>query len=94
MVNGDLVIRDLDSIADLRSAIGLEKEVWGCEDADVTPLPIAIATRAAGSLWIGAFDGEELIGFAFAFFSLNTSLDPGWIPGRQIECSSIQTSSP
>jgi predicted GNAT superfamily acetyltransferase len=76
IVNRDLVIRDLETIADLRSAIGLEKEVWGSEDADVTPLAIAIATRAAGSLWIGAFDGAELIGFAFAFISLNTSLDP------------------
>jgi predicted GNAT superfamily acetyltransferase len=80
MVNRDLVIRDLDTIADLKSAIGLEKEVWACEDADVTPLAIAMATRAAGSLWIGAFDGAELIGFAFAFLSLNTSLNTSLNP--------------
>jgi Uncharacterized conserved protein len=75
LVIRDLVIRDLDTIADLRSAIELEKEVWSSEDADVTPLSIAIATRAAGSLWIGAFDGAELVGFAFAFLGLNSSLD-------------------
>ena len=67
----NIAIRDLDAISDLKSAIDLEKEVWDFDDADVTPLTLAVATRAAGSIWIGAFDGSELIGFAFAFPSLH-----------------------
>jgi len=66
----EITIRDLDSRADLEQALRLEKEVWELADADVTPLTFAIASRAAGSLWIGAFDGKAMVGFAFALPSL------------------------
>ena len=45
----------------------LEKEVWGLADADVTPLTLAVALKAAGSILLGAFEGRELVGFALAF---------------------------
>jgi predicted GNAT superfamily acetyltransferase len=67
-----VAIRDLETISDLESVLRLEKEIWGFDDADVTPLALAVAMQAAGSLWIGAFDGGELIGFAFAFPSLES----------------------
>ncbi len=63
-------IRDLDTIGDIEAVLRLEKEVWAFEDADVTPLTLAVAMKAAGSILIGAFDGPELVGFAFAFPSL------------------------
>ena len=63
-------IRDLETLADLDCALRLETEVWKLEDADVTPLTLAVATRAAGSIWVGAFDDSQLVGFAFAFPSL------------------------
>ena len=68
--NSFCVIRDLESIADLEAVLRLEKEVWEFEDADVTPLALAVAMKAAGSLWLGAFQGDALVGFAFAFPSL------------------------
>ncbi len=69
--NPQIAIRELDSIADLRRAIALEKEVWGLHDADLTPLSTAIAGRAAGAFWLGAFDGPGLVGIAYAFPSLH-----------------------
>lgn len=63
-------IRDLDTFADLEAVLRLEREVWGFEDADVTPLALAVAMKAAGSIWVGAFDKDMLVGFAFAFPSL------------------------
>ena len=65
-----LTIRDLRTIDDLSQAIAVEKEVWGSEDLDLVPLTLAIATKEAGSMWLGAFDGPKLAGFAFAFPSL------------------------
>jgi len=65
------VIRELESIADLRRAIQLEQEVWGLDDVDVTPLTTAIAAQAAGAFWLGAFDKNDLIGIAYAFPSLH-----------------------
>ena len=66
-----LVLRELESISELRRAIQLEKEVWGLHDVDVTPLTTAIAAQAAGAFWTGAFDGADLIGIAYAFPSLH-----------------------
>jgi predicted GNAT superfamily acetyltransferase len=82
----------LETLRDLESAIGLEKEVWGFEDSDLTPLTLAVATRAAGSLWIGAFDGAELIGFAFAFPSLrHPSLHHGTTDRVQLHSHTLAT---
>jgi predicted GNAT superfamily acetyltransferase len=66
-----LVIRELESIPDLRRAIDLEKQVWALSDVDVTPLTTAIAARAAGAFWLGAFDDINLVGIAYAFPSLH-----------------------
>ena len=63
-------IRELATIPELEAVLRLEKEVWGFEDADVTPLTLAVAMQASGSIWLGAFNKDALTGFAFAFPSL------------------------
>lgn len=65
-----IIIRDIETIPDIEPMLRLEKEVWGLDDADVTPLTLAVALRAAGSIVLGAFEGRELVGFALAFPSL------------------------
>jgi predicted GNAT superfamily acetyltransferase len=60
-------IRDLQSFEDLKQVEEVEREVWGLSDLDATPLTLAIATKEAGSIWVGAFDGARLVGFAFGF---------------------------
>jgi predicted GNAT superfamily acetyltransferase len=67
----EIRIRELETIADLQRALLLEKEVWECDDADITPITLAVATRATGSIWLGAFHREELVGFAFAIPSFD-----------------------
>jgi predicted GNAT superfamily acetyltransferase len=64
-------IRDLESFEDLQKAEALEREVWGLADLDVLPMTMAVATKTAGSIWVGAFDGAELVGFAFGFLGLD-----------------------
>lgn len=68
--NSKLRIRELNSVADLEQVLLLEKEVWGCSEVDITPLALAVATEKAGSIWLGGFDGDNLVGFVFAFPSL------------------------
>jgi len=63
-----IYIRDLKSIDDLSQLKAVEKEVWGTTDEDTLPLMVAIALRAAGNVFVGAFDKEKLVGFAFGFF--------------------------
>ena len=72
-----IAIRDLKSIEDLAQLRALEKEVWGMADEDTLPLTLAIALKAAGNIFVGAFetekDGksktqkEKMVGFAFGF---------------------------
>jgi len=68
--NSKLRIRELNSLADFEQAVELEREVWGCSEAELTPVALAVATQNAGSIWLGGFDGGKLIAFVFAFPSL------------------------
>jgi predicted GNAT superfamily acetyltransferase len=65
-----IIIRDLQSLEDLKQAEEVEREVWGLSDLDATPMTLAIATKQAGSIWVGAFDGAKLAGFAFGFLGM------------------------
>jgi predicted GNAT superfamily acetyltransferase len=62
-----IVLRDLESIDDLRQVPGVEHAVWGGNDRDTVPVLLLIAAKEAGSILIGAFDGERLVGFTFGF---------------------------
>src|ERR1700738_5672101 len=62
-----IAIRDLKSIDDLSQLKVVEKEVWGMADEDTLPLTLAIACKAAGNIFVGAFDKDKLVGFAFGF---------------------------
>ena len=66
---GQIAIRDLKSIDDLRQLRAVEKEIWEMTDADAVPLTLAIALKAAGNIFVGAFDKEKLVGFAFGFLA-------------------------
>lgn len=64
-------IRDLTTIDDLSQLKAVEKEVWGMADEDTLPLTLAIACKAVGNIFVGAFDidndKDKLVGFAFGF---------------------------
>ena len=65
-----ITIREMQSYEDLRQVESVEKEIWGLADKDVLPTTMTVASKEAGSVWIGAFDGQKLIGFAFGILGL------------------------
>lgn len=65
-----VAIRDLVTFEDLKQVEAVERQVWDLSDLDTTPLTLTIATQAAGSIWLGAFDEKKLVGFAFGFLGL------------------------
>jgi len=65
-----IVIRDLEGFADLSKVEAVERDAWGLSERDATPMTLLIATKATGATWLGAFDGKELVGFAFGFLGL------------------------
>jgi predicted GNAT superfamily acetyltransferase len=62
-----IIIRDIGLISEMREVESLQQEVWECDDRDIVPLTILVATRELGAILIGAFDGLALIGFAYSF---------------------------
>ncbi|MGA7290944.1 MAG: GNAT family N-acetyltransferase [Terriglobales bacterium] len=52
-------IRDLRTIDELSQLKAVEKEVWGLADDDTLPLTLAIACKAAGNIFVGAFDASK-----------------------------------
>lgn len=71
-----IVIRKLTTIEDMRLVQPLEKKVWGAN-----PIPIHQTFTAAksGGLVIGAFIGDEIVGFSYSF--------PGFENGKTFLCS-------
>ncbi|MGH9941410.1 MAG: GNAT family N-acetyltransferase [Pyrinomonadaceae bacterium] len=67
--NSTVIIRDIDGGAQMRAVEELQREVWRLPDLDVVPLTHLVATKAAGGVLLGAFEGETLIGFAYGFVS-------------------------
>jgi predicted GNAT superfamily acetyltransferase len=65
-----IAIHDLETFDDLKLVEAVEREVWELSDLDTTPLTLTVATHAAGSIWLGAFDGPKLVGFAFGLLGL------------------------
>ncbi len=62
-----ILIRDIDTAGETREVEQLQKEVWGIPDLEVVPLSQLIAAKTSGGVLIGAFDGPNLIGFAYGF---------------------------
>ena len=62
-----IIIRDIELISEMREVESLQKEVWECDDRDIVPLTLLVATRELGAILVGAFEGSLLIGFAYSF---------------------------
>jgi predicted GNAT superfamily acetyltransferase len=60
-------IRDVDSEPELHSIEDIQKQAWGFNDLDIVPAATLIATQHAGGIVLGAFEGDQMIGFAYAF---------------------------
>ena len=63
----NIVIRDLKTVDEIQMIEAVEKEVWSLSDRDVSPVTLLVASRSAGAMLLGAFDGDSLVGFAYGF---------------------------
>lgn len=63
-------IRQCQGLEEMRACVALQKEVWNFTDIELVPLRIFVVAEKVGGQVVGAFDGRELVGFAFAI--------PGW----------------
>lgn len=59
-----VVVRRCEAFEELEACVALQKEVWGFTDAEMIPLRLFIVANKIGGQVLGAFAGNELIGFA------------------------------
>jgi predicted GNAT superfamily acetyltransferase len=61
-----IAIRKCDNIDEFKACVALQKEVWNFDDVDLIPLRMFVVSQKIGGQIIGAFDGKDLVGFAFS----------------------------
>jgi predicted GNAT superfamily acetyltransferase len=66
-VNVDSIsIRKCQGLDELRACVALQKEVWEFTDIELVPLRMFVVAGKIGGQVIGAFESNQLVGFAFA----------------------------
>ena len=63
-----IVLRDVETIDEIKALEDLQIEAWGDDERDIVPLNQFAAARYVGGTLIGAFDGEKLVGFVYGFY--------------------------
>src|SRR6266536_1307131 len=59
----EIVIRECATIDELDHCVWLQRDVFGLPDIEISPRRHLIVSRHAGGWTLGAFNGEELVGF-------------------------------
>ncbi len=63
----DWVIRLIETPEEMRLVEALQRLVWPGSETDVVPSHLLLTAAHNGGLVLGAFAGQELVGFAFGF---------------------------
>jgi predicted GNAT superfamily acetyltransferase len=61
-----IAIRKCVGMDELNACVALQKEVWNFDDVDLVPLRMFVVSQKIGGQTIGAFHGDDLVGFAFS----------------------------
>jgi predicted GNAT superfamily acetyltransferase len=61
-----LVIRNCKGLDELRACVALQKEIWNFTDAELVPLRMFVVAEKVGGQVMGAFVGNEMVGFALS----------------------------
>ncbi len=66
MKNDKIEIRECSGIEDLSRCVALQKEVFALPDLEISPVRHFVVTRQAGGFTLGAFAGNQLVGFVLS----------------------------
>jgi predicted GNAT superfamily acetyltransferase len=61
-----IVIRECHELDEMRTAVALQREVWNFSDAELVPLRLFVVAEKVGGQVLGAFDGNDMVGFALS----------------------------
>ena len=60
-----LTIRPLETAEELHACVALQEATWGPGFSEKVPFAVLWFTRRIGGILIGAFDGDDLVGYVF-----------------------------
>ena len=66
MTTDSIVLRRCHSLGEMRACVALQKEVWNFTDAELVPLRMFVVADKVGGQVLGAFNGNDMVGFALA----------------------------
>ena len=66
MTIDSIVLRRCQSLEEMRACVALQKEVWNFSDAELLPLRMFVVAEKVGGQVLGAFNGNEMVGFALS----------------------------
>lgn len=61
-----VTIRHCHGLDELRACVALQKEIWNFSDSELVPLRMFVVAEKVGGQVMGAFDGNEMVGFALS----------------------------
>ena len=70
----DIRIRELEGYAEYEACAQMQIDVWGFDEIEVVPAGHLVAMDHYGGVCLGAFLGDQMVGFVFGF--------AGWEEGR------------
>ena len=66
MSEDSIVIRKCHQLDEMRACVALQQDVWNFSDADLVPLRMFVVAEKVGGQVIGAFAGNEIVGFGLS----------------------------
>ena len=61
-----IIICPCHGIEEFQACVRVERAVWQSSDIDVVPIPLFVVASETGGQVLGAFHGEDLVGFTMA----------------------------
>src|SRR5690349_20664336 len=61
-----ILIRSCHGIPEFEACIGVERAVWRSAEVDIIPIPLFVVASGTGGQVLGAFHGQDLVGFTLA----------------------------
>src|SRR4051794_13629178 len=62
---GKLELRSCHTVGEFRQALQLQKDVWNWTDIELVPVRLFVVGEKIGGHVLGAFSGNEMVGFAY-----------------------------
>jgi predicted GNAT superfamily acetyltransferase len=65
-----ITIRKIEKVEHFRQCQDIQKQVWGFTDMQVIPFTQLMMAQKNGGIVLGAFDGEQVVGFVYGFMAM------------------------